>query len=63
MDEDLRKLVEALEVDGYQTVVAKSGHVKVFTVDGHMVAVLAGTRSDWRSRRNEMRELERRGFR
>ena len=63
MDKDLRKLIKALEADGYQIVIAKSGHIKVYDEAGRMVAVLSGTPSDWRSRRNELRELKRRGFR
>lgn len=63
MDKDLRKLVKALENEGYQIVTAKSGHIKVYDIDGKMIAVLSGTPSDKRALANQLRPLKRLGFR
>jgi hypothetical protein len=62
MDKDTRKVVEALEAQGFEVKVTKKGHLKV-TREGVMIAVLAGTASDWRSLRNGLSVLRRHGFR
>lgn len=48
MDKDLRKIVKALEDQGFEVTVTKRGHV-VVTRDGQMIATFSGTASDWRS--------------
>lgn len=63
MDKELKKLLKAIEAHGFQTVTSSKGHIKVYDTNGHMIAVLAGTPSDHRSRLNELRPLKRLGFR
>lgn len=62
MDKDLRKIVKALEAQGFDVAVTKRGHV-VVTRDGRMIATFSGTASDWRSIRNGLAYLKRAGFR
>ena len=62
MDKDLRKIVKALEAQGFEVETTSKGHLLV-TRDGQMIAVLAGTASDWRSIRNGLAPLKRAGFR
>lgn len=62
MDKDLRKIVKALEAQGFEVVTTAKGHLMV-SRDGEVVAVLAGTASDWRSLRNGLAPLRRAGFR
>lgn len=62
MDKDLRKIVKALEAQGFEVRTTKKGHVMV-TRDGELIATFAGTASDWRSIRNGLAPLKRAGFR
>ena len=62
MNKDLRKVVKALEAQGFEVTVTSKGHLMV-TRDGAVIAVLAGTASDWRSLRNGLAPLKRAGFR
>lgn len=62
MDKDLRKIVKALEAQGFEVTVTKRQHVLV-TRDGKMIATFSGTPSDWRSIRNGLAYLKRAGFR
>lgn len=63
MDKDLRKILEAIKAAGYQVVRNRRGHWEVYTQDGVKVTTFAGTASDWRSHRNALAPLKRRGFR
>lgn len=62
MDKDLRKMVKALEAQGFEVTVTKRGHLMV-SRDGRMIATFSGTASDWRSIRNGLAYLKRAGFR
>lgn len=62
MDKDLRKIVQALEEQGFETEVTRKGHVIVFK-DGRLVVTFSGTASDWRSLRNGIARARRAGFR
>ncbi len=62
MDKDLRKIVKALEAQGFEVAVTSKGHLLV-SREGAVIAVLAGTASDWRSLRNGLAPLKRAGFR
>jgi len=62
MDKDTRKLVKALEAQGFTTRTTTKGHIAV-TLDGKVIAVLSGTPSDWRATRNAVARLRRAGFR
>ena len=62
MHKDLRKIIRALEDQGFEVTVTKRGHIMV-SRDGQMIATFAGTASDWRSIRNSLAPLKRAGFR
>ena len=62
MDKDLRKVVKALEAQGFDTEVTRKGHVMVF-LDGRLIVTFSGTASDWRSLRNGIAKARRAGFR
>jgi hypothetical protein len=59
---DIRRLLKDLARQGFTTNRTSRGHVAVRR-DGMIVAVLAGTPSDWRSYRNALAQLRRAGFR
>lgn len=61
MDKELRKLVKALEAQGFEVVPTARQHLMVFA-DGKAVATISGTASDWRSIRNALARLKRAGF-
>lgn len=62
MNKDVRKVVKALERQGFEVAATSKGHLTV-SKNGEVVAVLAGTASDWRSLRNGLAPLKRAGFR
>lgn len=62
MDKDMKKLIKALESQGFEIRITTKGHVTV-GIDGKLVATLAGTGSDWRGGRNALSRLKRAGFR
>ena len=62
MDKDLRKIVKALEAQGFEVTVTTRGHLMVER-DGEVIATLAGSTGDWRSIRNGLAPLKRAGFR
>lgn len=62
MDKDLRKIVKALEAQGFDTAVNRKGHI-VVSRNGKWVTTLPGTPSDWRSIRNGLAKAKRAGFR
>lgn len=62
MDKELRKVVKALEEQGFEVVPTKSGHYLVLK-DGRRVTTMSGTPSDRRSFANALAPLRRAGFR
>lgn len=62
MNKDVRKVVKALERQGFTVTSTSKGHLTV-SKDGEVVAVLAGTSGDWRALRNGLAPLKRAGFR
>ncbi|PRY06789.1 hypothetical protein [Kineococcus rhizosphaerae] len=61
MDKDTKKLVKAIKAQGFTVTPTRRRHLRVVK-DGHQVAVLAGTASDYRSWRNAIADLRRAGF-
>ncbi len=62
MDKDLKKVLEALEAQGFDIRLTKSGRLMV-TKDGEFVVVLGGNAKDWRGLRNGIAAARRAGFR
>lgn len=62
MDKDLRKIVKALEEQGFEVATTSKGHLMVLR-NGEVIATFSGTPSDWRSIRNSLSRLKRAGFR
>lgn len=62
MDKDLRKIVKALEAQGFVVEVTAKQHV-IVSRGGKLIATFSGTASDWRSIRNGLAPLKRAGFR
>lgn len=62
MDKDLRKIIKALEAQGFDVEVSSRGHI-IVSRDGSLIATFSGTASDWRSIRNSLAPLKRAGFR
>jgi hypothetical protein len=62
MDKDLRKMVKALQAQGFEVEVTSKGHI-VVSRGGKLIATFSGTASDWRSIRNGLAPLRRAGFR
>lgn len=61
MNKDMKKIIKALENQGFEVKVTKKGHVSV-SRDGRFVVVFAGTASDWRAMRNGVAAARRAGF-
>lgn len=61
MHKDLKKIVKALEAQGFETRVTKRGHLQVLR-DGREVATFSGTSSDWRGMKNSIADARRAGF-
>jgi len=59
---DLRKILKALEEQGFTVERTKGGHWLVRNPEGRAVATIAGTTSDHRSMRNVLTYLRRAGF-
>lgn len=59
---DLRKLLKALEEQGFSVERTKAGHWLVRNPEGRAVATIAGTASDHRSMKNALAYLRRAGF-
>lgn len=62
VNKDLKKIVKALEAQGFEVKVTKRGHV-IVTRNGHFVATFAGTASDWRGLKNSLARARKAGFR
>ena len=58
---DMRKLIKALEEQGFEVATSKGGHYLVL-LEGRRVATLSGTPSDTRSGKNGLAQLRRAGF-
>ncbi len=61
MKKDSKKLVKELGLQGFDCRITRRGHGQV-RLDGHIVAVLAGTPSDRRSWLNTLADLKRVGY-
>jgi len=61
MNKDLRKVIKALEADGFVVEKSKKGHPVVY-LNGKKIATFAGTPSDQRSFLNSLAPLKRAGF-
>ncbi|MDI1290607.1 MAG: type II toxin-antitoxin system HicA family toxin [bacterium] len=61
MNKDMRKIVKALEEQGFEVRTTSAGHLFV-TRDGRPVATLSGTPSDHRSIANALARLRKAGF-
>ena len=61
MDKDLRKIVKALQKQGFEIEISKRGHVLVY-LDGRLVVTFSGTASDWRSMKNGLSRARKAGF-
>lgn len=61
IDKDTRKVLKALEEDGFVVRRAKSGHPMVYK-DGVLISTFSGTASDSRAFRNALAPLKRAGF-
>jgi len=61
MNKDLKKIIRALEAQGFTWTFAKSGHV-IVRKNGEFVTVFAGTVSDWRGFRNGISDCRQFGF-
>lgn len=61
MDKDMKKIIGALQKQGFEVEVTKRQHVMVYR-DGVLVVTFSGTASDWRSIRNGIAKARRAGF-
>lgn len=61
MNKDLKKIAKALEAQGFEVTLTRKQHLAV-SKDGRIVAIFAGTASDWRSMRNSIADAKRAGF-
>lgn len=62
MDKDLRKIVKALEAQGFEVKTTKRGNIAVYAADGTFVTTFAGKAGDRRSTRNGLATMKRAGF-
>ena len=62
MDKDLKKIVKALQKQGFEVEVTRKGHLMVYR-DGRLVTTFSGTASDWRALKNGIAAARRAGFR
>jgi predicted RNA binding protein YcfA (HicA-like mRNA interferase family) len=62
MDKDLKKIIKALEKQGFEVEVTAKGHVTVYH-DDRLIVTFSGTPSDWRSVKNGIAAARRAGFR
>lgn len=62
MGSDLKRVIEALERDGFVVTRTRKGHYNVSTADGEWITTFAGTPSDGRGFLNALAPLRRRGF-
>lgn len=61
MSNDMRRMLRALEEQGFEVTRTKRGHYEV-RKDGRRVATMAGTPSDHRGIRNAIAYLRKAGF-
>ncbi|MGH1563011.1 hypothetical protein [Mumia sp. DW29H23] len=62
MDKDIKKVIKALEDQGFEVRYTRKGHPAVY-LDGRFVTTFAGTPSDSRGFRNALAAARRAGFR
>lgn len=63
MGNDMRRLLKALEHQGFSVERTRKGHWLVRDAEGFAVATISGTASDHRSWQNALRYLKAAGFR
>lgn len=63
MQKELRQLLREARRQGWRVERTKKGHYKLWPPDGGPPEILPGTPSDWRSLKNAIARLRRRGFR
>lgn len=61
MKKDMKKLLKAVEEQGFTYRRTTKGHYAVYK-DGRIIAVMSGTSSDHRSDKNALADLKRNGF-
>jgi hypothetical protein len=61
MDKDMKKLIEALEDQGFEVEITAKGHPMVYR-NGVLVTTFSGTPSDWRAMKNAIAKARRFGF-
>ncbi|OAZ40962.1 hypothetical protein A9Z40_03200 [Microbacterium arborescens] len=61
MHKELKKIRKALEAQGFETTVLRSGHLAV-RKDGRRVTTFSGSPSDGRSWKNSLADAKRAGF-
>lgn len=59
---EIRKLIRALEAQGWRVEETGSGHYQAYSPNGEDIVTIPGTPSDHRSMRNTMSRLKRAGF-
>lgn len=62
MNKDLKKLIRALEKQGYVVNYTSDGHPMVFTADGAFITKMSITPSERRGWHNALARLRRHGF-
>jgi len=62
MDKDMKKLIQALEAQGYVVTYTRKGHPMVHTADRVFITTMASTPSERRGWRNAIAALRRHGF-
>ncbi len=62
MDKDIRKIVKAVEAQGFDVATTKTGHL-VVSRDGQRVTTLSARRQDPRGLLNALAQMKRAGFR
>lgn len=62
MSNDMRRIIKALEAQGFTVRRTSKGHWLVRNADGLAVGTISGTPSDHRSWRNALAPLKRAGF-
>lgn len=61
MHKDLRKVVKALQAQGFEVEVTRKQHI-IVRRNGRLVTTFSGTASDWRALRNGIAVAKRSGF-
>ncbi|GAA4123173.1 hypothetical protein GCM10022215_29560 [Nocardioides fonticola] len=62
MDKDLKKVIQALEAQGFEIRLTRRGRLAVFNGEEY-VTTFSGKPGDWRAFKNALAALRRAGFR